>query len=243
MTAASWRTERCWCVAHRGGAAEGPENTLPAFRHAVRLGADMMEMDARCSRDGVPVVCHDERVDRTTPAVGPVHAFDAETLAVLGVPSLADALAVSAPLPVSIDLKEDAVVEPTTRVVAECGRPDRVVVGSFDDARVAVWRRRMPERPTFLAEGEAGAVIEDALTGRPLHPAPAGAVALQIPRYHEGIDLATEPVVTAAHELGLAVHVWTVNDRAAMCELIELGVDGIITDRPTELRALIDQRA
>lgn len=243
MTGTSWRTDRCWCVAHRGGADEAPENTLAAFRHAVALGADMIELDARCSRDGVAVVCHDERVDRITPAVGPVNAFDAQTLAVLGVPSLADALAVSAPLPVTMDLKEDAVAEPTARVIEACGRPDHVVVGSFDDARLAAWRARMPGRPTSLAEGEAGAIIEDALTGRDLRPAPAGAVALQVPRYHDGFDLATEPVVTAAHELGLAMHVWTVNDRTAMAELIELGVDGIITDRPSELRALLDQRA
>lgn len=242
MAVASWRTDRTWCVAHRGGAAEAPENTLAAFRHAVALGADMVEMDTRCSRDGVPVVCHDERVDRTTAAVGPVSAFDVESLAVLGVPSLAEALAVTAPLPVTMDLKEDAAVEPTAHVIDACGRPDRVVVGSFDDARLATWRARMPGRPTSLAEGEAGAVIEDALRGRSLRPAPAGAVALQVPRYHEGFDLITETVVTAAHELGLAVHVWTVNEPAAMAELVDLGVDGLITDRPSELRALLDQR-
>lgn len=239
MGRTSWRTDRCWCVAHRGGAAEAPENTLAAFRHAVAVGADMIEMDTRCSRDGVAVVCHDERVDRTTAGVGPVSAFDAGALTALGVPSLADALGVSAPLPVTMDIKEDAALEPTAVVVESCGRPDQVVVGSFDDARVAAWRARMPGRPTSLAEGEAGTVIGDALQARPLRPAPEGAVALQVPRRHEGVDLVTEPVVTAAHELDLAVHVWTINEPAAMRELVELGVDGIITDRPTELRALL----
>lgn len=238
----SWRTGRCWCIAHRGGAAEARENTLEAFRHAVAVGADMVETDARRSRDGAAVVCHDERLDRTTAAAGPVAAFDAGALAALGVPTLAEALAACAPLPVTLELKEEAALEPTAAAVEASGRPDQVIVGSFDDARLAAWRTRMPGRPTSLSEGEAGALIEDALRGRSPRPAPDGAVALQVPRRHEGLELVTPAVVAAAHELELAVHVWTVDDPAAMRELAALGVDGLITDRPTVLRALLDGR-
>lgn len=240
MAAGSWRSDRCWCIAHRGGAAEAPENTLTAFRHAVAVGADMVEMDARCSRDGVAVVCHDERVDRTTPGSGPVGAFDAAALGALGVPTLADALTASAPLPVTVELKDDAVVEPAAGAVEGCGRADRVVIGAFEEARLARWRTRLPGRPTSLAEREATAVIEDALVGRPPRPVPEGTVALQVPLRHRGVDVVTAPVVAAAHELDLAVHVWTVDEPSTMRELVALSVDGIMSDRPSRLRAVID---
>lgn len=241
MPTGSWRTARCWCIAHRGGSDEAPENTLVAFRHAVALGADMVECDARLSRDGVAVVCHDARLDRTTAATGPVGAYDVAALAAVGVPTLADALAACAPLPVTLELKEGAgLVEAAAAAIRDSGRPEQVIVGSFVDARLAAWRERMPGCPTSMAETEASALVGAALTGGVLPPVPPGAVALQVPLRHGGVTVVSEPVVTAAHELDLAVHVWTVDGPDTQRWLIGLGVDGIMADQPSRLRRLLD---
>lgn len=241
MTATSWRDGRCWCIAHRGGAEEAPENTLQAFRHAVAVDADMVEMDARLSRDGVAVVCHDERVDRVSEATGPVSAYTADELSRLGVPRLAPALAACAPLPVTLELKEGGpLIGAAADIVGACDRPEAVLVASFDDAALAAWRTRRPSQPTSLGEREVGELVAAARSGR-APSSPAAAVAVQLPHRHHDTEVVTAPVIAAAHERGLAVHVWTVNDDADMRRLRDAGVDGIITDRPSRLRAVLDE--
>lgn len=244
MTATSWRPSRCWCIAHRGGADEAAENTLAAFRHATAVGADMVEMDARTSRDGVAVVCHDEELGRVTSASGPVGAVDADDLAELGVPRLAPALQACAPLPVTLELKEaGALIDAVAPVVAACGRASQILIASFDDQALAAWRARWPAHPTSLSESEAAALVESAWAGRAPAAPPAGAVAVQLPHQHQHSEIVTGAVIAAAHGLDLAVHVWTVNDDASMRRLCHAGVDGIITDHPTALRTVCDEAA
>lgn len=202
----------------------------------------MVEMDVRLSRDGVAVVCHDERVDRTTPASGPVSAYSVVALANLGVPTLAEALDACAPLPVTMELKiGGALLEAAAITIEGCGRADEVIVGSFDDERLGAWRTRMPGCPTSMAEGEASALVAAALAGASPPAGPPGAVALQVPLRHHGVSVVSPPVVQAAHQVDLAVHVWTVDDVETMQELAAWGVDGIITDHPSRLRSVLAQ--
>lgn len=239
-----WRTDRCWCIAHRGGAREFPENTLEAFVAAVALGADMVEMDARLAADGVPVVLHDPTLDRTTTASGPVSARRSDELAGLGVPSLPEAVKACAPLPVTIELKEGGDL-PAAAVEAlrQTGRAGEAIVGAFESDWLAQVRQTAPEVATSLGQSEAAALVGAGLEGRPPALPPQGAVALQVPPTYRDVDVITTDVIAAAHAVGLAVHVWTVDAADEMRRLAQLGVDGIMSDRPGLLRQVLDEWA
>lgn len=229
-------------IAHRGGASEAPENTLPAFEHAVRLGYRYVETDVHVTADGVLLAFHDERLDRVTDREGVVAEMtwsEVRQARVDGrepIPRLEDLLGAWPDLRVNIDPKHDAAVEPLVEALRRTGAVDRVCVGSFSDKRTDRARRALGARlctslgPRGVARWVAGL------------PTPTGIACAQVPLSNGRIDLVTRRTLRLAARRSLDVHVWTIDDPDEMGRLLDLGVHGILTDRPAVLREVLQAR-
>jgi glycerophosphoryl diester phosphodiesterase len=239
-------------LAHRGGALlpanGGLENTLPAFRNAVSLGYRYLETDVHVSRDRVVYAFHDEHLGRLTGVDTPIAdlvAEEVDAVRVVGkepVPRLGDLLEAFPDARFNIDVKADAAVEPTVEVVRAHGAEERVCLASFSDARLARLRRLCPE-----AARSAGPVEVAALRLGPVRwvrrlAARRGVHCVQVPVRRGPVRVVTPGFVRQAHATGLQVHVWTVDDPDEMRHLLDLGVDGIVTDRPDVLRDVLTAR-
>ena len=234
--------------AHRGGSHEAPENTLAAFDRAVSMGFRYLETDARLTSDGVVVAFHDSTLDRLTDRCGRVadlHWAEVSAARVHGiepVPRLVDVLGAWESVRFNIDPKCDEVVEPLAELVRDLGMVERVCFGSFKARRTARLGRILgPAACRSL--GPLG-VARLWLSSRRL-PVPTlrgAAACVQVPARIEGRALVDEALVDAAHRHGLQVHVWTVDDPSHMLRLLDLGVDGLMTDRPSVLRRVLEAR-
>lgn len=238
-------------MAHRGGwltdADRARENTSHAFAQAVALGYEYLEVDVRTTADGEVVVFHDARLERVTDAAGPISERTWAELAsvrVAGtdpVPRLADALAAFPQTRFNIDLKDDRSVQPLAELLVQPDVVGRVCVGSFSGSRLRAFRR---VAPTVLTGVTPIGVAWDgfALLLRRLRVDP-GAV-LQIPSrvLAERVPLVRRDLVDFVHATGRQVHVWTIDDAAEMERLIDLGVDGIITNDLAALRRILIER-
>lgn len=242
-------------VAHRGGALLRPENTLSAFRHGVELGADMLEMDLRTTRDGVPVILHDPTVDRTTDGSGSVLDMDLSEVRRLDaayhwsppgrsdafpyrgtgarIPTLEEVLEAFPEVPMTLEIKqsEPSMVEPVGALIRRHQRQGRTLVASFDVDVLRAFRRRFPEVATSAARQE-GLVLAalhhlrlDPLYRPPFH-------VLQVPERTGDVQVVTPRYVRRARKKNVPVQVWTVNDVDDMRRLVGMGVQGLITDRP-----------
>ena len=234
--------------AHRGGAATGAENTIGTFAHAVDLGYRYLETDVRATTDGVAVVFHDATLDRMTGyggAIGELRWADLASLRVGGaevVPRLDDVLAAWPTIRFNLDAKSDQAVEPTVAAVRRGNAGDRVLLASFSDQRLDRLRR-LTGATVATSLGIRG--VTDlwlaALTGRRVR-LPAGVVAAQVPRRRRRLPVVTGRFLRHCHRHGLQVHVWTIDAAADMHDLLDLGVDGIMTDEPATLRAVLQAR-
>lgn len=232
--------------AHRGGAGEAPENTMEAFDAAVSLGYRYLELDVRTTADGELVVFHDEHVDRVTNGVGALADLRFDEVARLRVagtarvPRLAEVFDAWPDVRVNIDPKEQAAVEPLARLLRARGRVDRVCVMAFSDARLRQIRRLVGSG-LCTALGPAGMTrLRLAASGWPAGK-PRGTVA-QVPVRLGHRTLLDGDVVRTAQRLGLPLHVWVVDHPGEMHRLLDLGVDGIMTDRPSVLRQVLLER-
>ena len=228
--------------AHRGGAGDAPENTMPAFARAVELGYRYLETDAHVTADGVLVAFHDDVLDRVTDRTGTIGELPwaAVAEARIGgetVPLLADLLDAFPGARVNIDAKHDAVVEPLADLLVRMDVLDRVCVGAFSDRRLAAMRKRCGPRLCTSMGPRAVARLTSAARGVPVGRFREPCA--QVPVRTRGITLVDERTVAAAHRRGLQVHVWTVDDPDEMHRLLDLGVDGIMTDRPAILRDVL----
>jgi glycerophosphoryl diester phosphodiesterase len=243
-------------LAHRGfsrpgGVDDGRENSMAAFAAAVDLGFRYVETDAHGTRDGVAVALHDESLDRTTDATGMVAdlPWDVVRRARIGgtepVPKLEDVLGTWPDVRVNIDVKAASGIRPVADAIERTASHDRVCVTSFSAARRRATLARL-SRPVATSAGTSEVV--GFLAGARLRLAPVarlalGAVhALQVPVRQGRVTVVDERTVTAAHATGRHVHVWTINDAAEMGRLIDLGVDGIVTDRADLLRDVLRAR-
>jgi glycerophosphoryl diester phosphodiesterase len=229
--------------AHRGGAAHGDENTVEAFARAVALGYRYVETDVHATADGVPVVFHDATLARMTGERGRVADLrwaDLASIRVGGasvVPRLDDVLAAWPQVRFNVDVKADDAVGPTVATIERGGAGDRVLLASFSDTRLARLRRAAgPAVATSLGLRGVARLRLASLTGRRL-VLPPSVVAAQVPVRYRGIRVVDRRFVDHVHRLGLQVHVWTIDEPAEMHELLDLGVDGIMTDHVDVLRA------
>jgi glycerophosphoryl diester phosphodiesterase len=237
--------------AHRGGGAEAPENSLTAFSHAVSLGYRYIETDVHATRDGVVVAVHDPYLDRVSDRTGlvaslPWSEVGAAVLTDGGpLPRLDELLERWPEVRWNIDAKADDVVDPLVEVIRRTGALDRVCVTSFSDRRVAQASAALGPR---LCTGMGPRAMLALRVDGYLPAWTPGRVdlerfgAAQTPIRLGPLTVTDRRFVAGAHRVGLAVHAWTIDSVAAMDRLLDLGVDGIITDRPTLLRQVLQRR-
>jgi len=239
--------------AHRGGAyhpeIEGLENSLVAFRHAVELGYSYLETDVHATRDGGLFAFHDAALDRVTEHRGSVAELTSAEVAraLIGgreqIPTMAALLEEFPEGRFNIDIKSAAAVEPLADLVRATGSHDRVLVGSFSHRRIARFRRLVGDRVATAAPPLEAVLFRGLPATRLLEMAVRrGAPALQLPPDRKGFPVVTRGLVERAHALGRHVHVWTVDDPQEMNQLLDLGVDGLMTDRTDLLREVLLER-
>jgi glycerophosphoryl diester phosphodiesterase len=235
--------------AHRGGAAAGDENSMDAFARAVDGGYRYLETDVHATADRVAVVFHDDSLHRMFGRPGKIEDLrwnDVRALRSGGavvVPTLADAIEAWPQCRWNVDMKADSAVDPTIEVVWKLGARDRVLLASFSDRRIR-WVRQVcgPRQATSMAQREVARLRLGSLYGRGLVGFVPGVAAVQVPIRYAGIRVIDERFVRHAHRLGLHVHVWTVDEPDEINALIDLGVDGIMTDRLDVLREVLTAR-
>ena len=232
--------------AHRGGASEAPENTLPAFQRAIDLGYRYLETDVHATRDGVLVAFHDDRLDRVTDRTGVIEELtwrEVSRARVDGtepIPLLEDVLGSWPEVRVNIDPKADTSVEPLIETLRRTDAVDRVCVGAFSDERIDRVRAAFDGR---LCTGMGPDEMVDLIRAFQGEAVTFRSAAAQIPPVDpKGRPLATPELVETAHRHGIAVHVWTIDDPDEMRHLLDIGVDGIMTDRPAVLREVLEER-
>ena len=235
--------------AHRGGAAVGDENTAEAFGRAVALGYRYVETDTHATADGVAVVFHDDTLDRMLGRPGRVRDVRWADLAALRVggagvvPRLDDVLGAWPDVRFNIDVKADPGVGPTLDAVDRANARDRVLLASFSTNRLRRIRAAAgPAVPTSMGSTEVAALWAAARMRRRRVRIPAGVVAAQVPVRQGPLRVVDAAFLRLAHAAGLQVHVWTIDDPTEMNDLLDLGVDGIMTDRIEVLREVYSAR-
>ncbi len=234
--------------AHRGGAAGGLENSMLAFQQAVDLGYRYLETDVHATADGVLLAFHDHTLDRVTDARGRVARLPYRQVAQARIggrepiPRLEDLLGAWPQVRVNVDVKEQAAVGPLIDAVRRTAALDRICVASFSDARLRTVRAALgPTLCTSLGTRRATALrLASYAGGRRL--VPRDIPCAQLPNRVGHYRVVDRRLMRAAHRVDLAVHVWTVDDPAEMHRLLDLGVDGLMTDRIDILRAVLLDR-
>ena len=231
--------------AHRGGAGDAPENTMPAFQACVDLGYRYVETDVHRTKDGKLVAFHDDTLDRATDRSGRIRELtwsEVRQAKVKGehIPLLEDVLGTWPQLRVNIDPKADDAVDLLADIIQKTDALDRVCVGAFSGARLRKLRQKLgPGLCTSMGPLD---VLRLRLRSLRIPVGRFSAGCAQVPIKKGAIPVVDARSVQAAHTLGLQIHVWTVDDPNEMHRLLDLGVDGIITDRPSLLKDVLISR-
>lgn len=250
-------------MAHRGGQGLWPPNTLYAFQRAAALGVDALELDIHSTLDGVLVVCHDPTVDATTDGHGAIRDFSLTELKRLDagypwtanggenypyrslgirIPTLEEVLCAFQTIPINIDIKpeEPEVVDKLSQMLHDLGKVKQTLVASFHDRQLRRFRQLCPQAATAAGVGETRSFyILNRLRLDFLYRPQA--TTFQIPEIEGNNRIITPRFIQRAHARGMHVHVWTVNEIEDMKRLIAWGVDGLITDYPDRLLALLEE--
>ncbi|MFK4069964.1 glycerophosphodiester phosphodiesterase [Streptomyces sp. NPDC029674] len=234
-------------LAHRGGAADGLENTAAAFRRAVDLGYRYIETDVHATADGRLVAFHDTTLDRVTDATGRIidlpwsEVRHARVAGSEPVPLFEELLESFPEVRWNVDVKAEPALLPLLDLIRRTGSWDRVCVGSFSEARVARAQRLAGPRLATSLGTRGVAALRMVSYGVPA-ALRRSAVCAQVPETHGRIRVVDHRFVRTAHARGLQVHVWTVNDAERMTALLDLGVDGIVSDHIETLRGVLKDR-
>jgi glycerophosphoryl diester phosphodiesterase len=234
-------------IAHRGGSWESSENTAAAFQASYDLGFRYFETDVRTTSDGVALAFHDAHLARLTGDPALIRQTPWATVRKARIHGLADIMRLDDLLMAfpdvvfNIDVKEAASIASFVDVIKRTGSRDRVVAASFSHQRLAAVRHRLgPALATGLSPREVLG-IRLAADGRTSRLLPRWAACAQVPESFGGRLIVDAPFVELCHDLGLQVHVWTIDDPDAIERLLTVGVDGIMTDRPTVLKQTLDR--
>jgi len=254
--------------AHRGGAKLWPENTLFAFRHAWDLGVDVLEMDVHGTQDGAVVVIHDDTVDRTTNGHGAVREMPLTQIQSLDagyrftpdggktypyrgkgihIPTLEQVFDAFPEARFNIEIKSNdpPIIDTVAELIRRKGLQDRVIIGSFRQDIADRVRAALPHVATFATEGEVRSfwIWQTLRLSRAWRAVPD---TLQVPTSYtlmgRPVTVVSPHFVQAAHSMGMRVDVWTVDDPAEMARLLDIGVDGIMSDRPDILLQVMRDR-
>lgn len=219
---------------------------MPAFEGAIALGYRYVETDVHVTADGVLLAFHDDRLDRVTDRTGLIRELpwrEVQRARVAGtepIPTLEDLLGTWPTLRVNIDPKHDSAVDALVNVIVRTRSLHRICVGSFSDRRLARLRALLGDGLCWSFGPRRVARLRAASFG-----APAGRIegyCLQVPTRIGKLSVVDERFVRAAHRRGLQVHVWTVDDPVEMERLLDLGVDGLMTDEPAVLKQVLTRR-
>jgi glycerophosphoryl diester phosphodiesterase len=236
-------------MAHRGGAIEHLENSLPAFQACVDLGYRYLETDVRVTADGVLVAFHDGTLERVTDRAGRLDQLAWAEVAEARIGGreplvrLEDLLTAWPDVRFNLDIKAPGVIAPLARLVRRLGVQDRLCLASFSDPRVAAARRVFgPALCTSLGPRGVAALRLSSYSPRAAGLVRMQAGCAQVPLHLGGRALVDERFIAAAHARDLQVHVWTVDDPEECTRMLDLGVDGVMTDRPAMLKAVLEKR-
>jgi glycerophosphoryl diester phosphodiesterase len=219
---------------------------MPAFERAIELGYRYLETDAHVTADGICLAFHDEKLDRVTDRTGVIAELPWSVVRQARVdgrepiPLMEDLIAAFPDARVNIDPKHDAAVGPLAEVIRRTGALDRVCVGSFSDDRLARLKADLGDALCTSLGPKGTARLRGGSYGLPAGK--LGAACAQVPHRFRGVTVVDERFVAKAHAVGLQVHVWTIDDPAEMHELLDLNVDGIMTDRPAVLKDVLTSR-
>lgn len=235
--------------AHRGGTSEAPENTLPAFEHAVSLGFRYLETDVHLSADGVLMAFHDPDLRRTCGVEGTIAEMTAADLAGVRVdgrapiPLMSELFERFPAVRFNIDCKSDAAAGPLAALIRGHEAIDRVCIGAFSHARLTKLRALLgPELLSCTSPQEVASLrLAGRVAGHTRRVAQVP-VSYSTPGPLRPVTVVTERFVRSAHRLGVPVHVWTIDEPGEMHRLLDLGVDGIMTDHPEVLRDVLIDR-
>ena len=228
--------------AHRGGSIEAPENTIESFKYSIELGSSYIETDVQLSSNGIPYIFHDDDLKRLfgkNIIFNSLHSDEIDELILFDkykIPTLESTLQKFPDALFQIDVKTDEVVLPTMEVIKKTNSTDKVCIASFSSKRLKQVHKLYPEICLSMGPFE---VMKLLLASFGLYRRKVPGNCLQIPIYQYGIKLVTKRFINYIHSIGLKIHVWTINDEDTMQKLIDLGVDGIITDRPKALKELL----
>ena len=234
--------------AHRGGTSAAPENSMRAFQHAVDLGYRYLETDVHATSDGHVVAFHDNDLQRTCGSslkIADATIDELSTARIDGtdpIPMLIEILDAWPEVNLNIDCKSDAVVAPLIQQLRSSKCLDRVCIGSFSDKRLARIREEFGASVcTSMGPREVATLVMRTHARIPLRPTKHALVA-QVPVRQGPIPVVTKRTVQRAHELGLFVHVWTIDDPQEIGRLLDLGADGIMSDDTIALRDVFSAR-
>ncbi len=251
-------------IAHRGGPGLGPEHTLYTYQRAVQLGVDVLEIDARITKDGQLVVIHDKTVHRTTNGTGSIenynladiHTLDAayrwspdegNTFPLRGkdikIPSLSEVFQGFPQMRINIEIKEPqaAMIPTLCRIIQDHNMWQKVIIASFDAGTLKKFRSLCPGAATSAGTSEV--ILFYLLQKMRLESIYSpNALALQVPEKYGALQVVNRRFVEAAHKRNLRVQVWTINDIDSMKRLLKLGVDGVVTDYPQRLLGTLKKK-
>jgi len=252
---------RPWVIAHQGGYGLWPSNTMFAYENAVDLGVDVLEMDLHSTADGQLVLMHDDTVDRTTDSSGQIRELTLEKIKELDagytwtdddgatypfrgqgvtVPTLDEVFSAFPDMIFNIEIKqaEPSITGPFCQKIREYDLANQVFVASFDQEALDEFRLVCPEVATATGETDGIRLLVPSFVWLEAIHTPKAQVA-QTPEEYFGMTVLKQRTVDAAHNRGMEIHAWTINETEDMQRLLELGLDGIITDRPDRMLELL----
>jgi len=261
MNTRFFHTSKPRIFAHRGSSGSAPENTLLSFETALEEGANFLEMDVHASRDGHIMVLHDSQLGGTTDASAQVSELTLAEIKQLDagfcfspdngvtfpfrgkgirIPTLREVAQRFPQVPFNIEIKqsEPPIERAAYALLEETGHAELVLLAAESDHLIERIRRLDPGLPTNFASSEVLDFLQRVHNDQWSDFNPGGR-ALQIPEEHYGMQILSEGLLKAAHRFGIEVHVWTVNEESDMRRLLEMGVDGIMTDYPQRLARVL----
>jgi glycerophosphoryl diester phosphodiesterase len=234
--------------AHRGGTSAAPENTLRAFEHAINLGYRYVETDVHASADGKLLAFHDNNLLRTCGENIDIASTDWSTLSNARIdgtdpiPLLEDLLGSWPDVRINIDCKADTALQPLLDTLRRTNSLDRVCIGSFSDKRLARIRAELgPDVCTSMGPGEVARLVLRSHSRLPI-PVSQHALCAQVPVKQGPIPVVTRATIATARALGIHVHVWTIDDPIEIGRLLDMGVDGVMTDDTVALKNVYQAR-
>lgn len=229
-------------IAHRGAAAEAPENSLEAFDLGMRLGADAIELDVRRGADGVLWVIHDATLDRTTDGTGTIADLTraeieaARMSSGAGIPELAEVLARYPGVEITVDVKDTSAAPQVVDLIRDLDRVEATILYVEDGTKGAAFRGYEGRRATSTAQALRLALAPDWLTGGAPREVPE---VVHTPLEQRGVPIVTHAFVQRVRNSGRSIQVWTIDDPDSARRLAAWGVDGIITNDVRRMRALL----